>query len=61
MNMFVSVLAVAIAVVVRFVVAELAKTVVFFEGLVGPFNIIMWVTIGLALVDAIVKVLKEVK
>ena len=59
--MFISVLAVAIAVIVRFVIVELAKSVVFFEGLVGPFNIIMWVTIGIALVDAVVKVLKEVK
>ena len=59
--MFISILAVTIAVIMRFVVVELAKTVEFFVGLVGPFNIIMWATIGIALVDAVVKVLKEIK
>lgn len=59
--MITAVLIVVITIILRFVVVELANSYSFWVSLVTPITVIMWVTIAIATVYIIAKVIKEFK
>lgn len=50
-----------VAVILRFVVIELAKTYSFWTALITPFNIVMWVMIGVFIVVTVIEIINKIR